>query len=314
MIAPLDKTTTSALGPRPGVALSALGGAVPPPWVDLPWRIMAPVDALALEQIEAGALVVVNHSGGKDSQAMLIKLRAMVPPQQLLVIHAHLAEVEWPQTEEWARYSARGLDFVTVQAGKTFLGMVESRGQWPSPKYRQCTSDLKRGPIEKAIRAWIRTHGLSGVVINAMGMRGEESCNRSKLWPWQENHGMATARGAVRRWFDWLPVHHYSTDEVFAFIERAGERPHWAYGLGMSRLSCSFCIMSSKEDLKISAQYRPETYSKYLRLEKKIGKTIFIEERRGQGKGAPKEWLPVSLETAAGVKNRRHLPVLHSGR
>ena len=40
-----------------------------------------------------------------------------------------------------------------VRAGKTFLGMVEKRWMWPSARYRQCTSDLKRGPIEKFIRA-----------------------------------------------------------------------------------------------------------------------------------------------------------------
>ena len=45
---------------------------------------------------DGGALFVVNHSGGKDSQAMLIHLRQMgIPEDQMLIIHADLGEVEW---------------------------------------------------------------------------------------------------------------------------------------------------------------------------------------------------------------------------
>jgi len=44
--------------------------------------------------IDAGALVVVNHSGGKDSQAMMLELAARVPSSQLLVVHAPLGDVE----------------------------------------------------------------------------------------------------------------------------------------------------------------------------------------------------------------------------
>lgn len=38
------------------------------------------------ELIDAGALFVLNDSGGKDSQAMRIALRAVVPAAQQLVI------------------------------------------------------------------------------------------------------------------------------------------------------------------------------------------------------------------------------------
>ena len=50
--------------------------------------------------IERGALVAVNSSGGKDSQAMTILLSRIVPREQTIVIHAPLREVEWPGTME----------------------------------------------------------------------------------------------------------------------------------------------------------------------------------------------------------------------
>ena len=46
--------------------------------------------------ITAGALFVSNHSGGKDSQAMLINLLEVIPPKQLVVVHASLGAMEWP--------------------------------------------------------------------------------------------------------------------------------------------------------------------------------------------------------------------------
>lgn len=50
--------------------------------------------------IDRGALFVVNHSGGKDSQAMYIKLAALVPHDQLLVVHATLGDIEWQGVQE----------------------------------------------------------------------------------------------------------------------------------------------------------------------------------------------------------------------
>ncbi len=255
-------------------------------------------DEQAWAMVRRGALVVVNHSGGKDSQAMLLKVRALVPSEQILVVHAELPGVEWEGTEEHARTTSAGLAFVTCRAKKTLLGMVEARGQWPSPKYRQCTSDLKRGPIETVIRQWIKRHGLPGLVVNAMGMRAEESANRKKLSPWNTREGKQTKTGSVREWCDWLPVHSYLRADVFEAIKAAGQEPHWAYAAGMSRLSCCFCIMASQADLQTAARLKPELLATYAALEQKIGKTVFL------GKGN----VPVPIGEV--VRGRVSLPML----
>ena len=79
--------------------------------------------------IAEGALFVANHSGGKDSQAMLIKLLERVPRAQLLVIHASLGEAEWHGALEHAQQQAvdAGLPFLVARARKTFMEMVERR-------------------------------------------------------------------------------------------------------------------------------------------------------------------------------------------
>ena len=48
-------------------------------------------------------IFVCNHSGGKDSQDMYLGLREIIPSDRLIVIHAHLPEVEWTNTEESTR-------------------------------------------------------------------------------------------------------------------------------------------------------------------------------------------------------------------
>lgn len=76
--------------------------------------------------IGRGALFVVNHSGGKDSQAMLIELRSVIPAAQLLVIHADLPEVDWPGIREHIDATAAGLPIIVCRATKTFFEMVGS--------------------------------------------------------------------------------------------------------------------------------------------------------------------------------------------
>lgn len=54
-----------------------------------PQDINAQIDSL----IAAGALFVANHSGGKDSQAQLIRLLERVPAKQMIVVHASLGGI-----------------------------------------------------------------------------------------------------------------------------------------------------------------------------------------------------------------------------
>ena len=45
--------------------------------------------------VKQGALFVLNHSGGKDSQAQMIEVLKHVPARQILVVHATLGRFEW---------------------------------------------------------------------------------------------------------------------------------------------------------------------------------------------------------------------------
>ena len=225
--------------------------------------------------IERGALFVINDSGGKDSQVMKIELQKIIPTNQMLIAHAHLPEVEHPGTEEHAQKYSQGLTFKVVTARRTLLNMIRERGKFPSPVCKQCTSDLKRGPIEKVVRRHIKDNNLNGIVVNCMGMRAQESPPRAKLKPFKFNKRNSKAG---REWYDWLPIHDLELPQVWDTIKNAGQEPHPVYAKGMSRLSCCFCIMGSKSDLTLSAKLYPELYKTYVRLEKDLNFTMKTSE------------------------------------
>ena len=265
-----------------------------------------PVPPGCRDMIRAGALVAINHSGGKDSQCMMIRLAQLVPHEQLLVVHAPLGEVEWPGTIEHIRSTIPlEVPFILapVTSGKTLLDRIEDRRMFPSNSARWCTSDAKRSPIERELRRYLKAHPrFCGLVVSAMGMRAAESPARSKLVPWKRNSRNSKAG---REWFDWLPIHALETPDVFRIIREAGQAPHWAYAAGMSRVSCSFCILASRADLCRAAELRPDLYARYAALEQRIGHTLSPSRvPLPQLTGIPVEPARTSIPPARGIRDR----------
>ncbi len=233
-----------------------------------------PVPPACREMVRSGALVAVNHSAGKDSQAMTIVLSRIVPPAQLVAVHAPLGEMEWPGTVEHIEATLPGgvpLIFAPVASGRSLLDRVAERGMFPGIRQRWCTAEHKRGPIERELRRYLKAHPrFGGRLVNCLGLRRDESAARAKRLPWRRNERMSVAGREV---FDWLPIFQLSTDDVFRVIRRGGQSPHWIYR-HLSRCSCSFCIFSSPEDLRRAAALRPDLYRRYCETERRIGHTL----------------------------------------
>lgn len=230
------------------------------------------------ELIEQGALFIINHSGGKDSQAMTLLLEGIIPAKQAIVIHAELPEADWqgiPQHIQATKPQGWPLRFVAAE--KTFFDMVERRFEsrpevpsFPSPQHRQCTSDLKRGPIAKFVR-WVSKKRGMPIIVHCIGIRAEESSSRAKAVTWKQDKRESKAGRTV---YQWLPIHDLTETEVRQVVADAGQELHPAYAAGMSRLSCCFCIMSSKADLVTAAKMQPALYARYVELEQRTGYTM----------------------------------------
>jgi 3'-phosphoadenosine 5'-phosphosulfate sulfotransferase (PAPS reductase)/FAD synthetase len=145
---------------------------------------------------------------------------------------------------------------------------------WPSNKQRYCTSDHKRGPILRAITklgAEKRHLGRPLRILQCIGLRADESPARSKLAPFERN---ARASNSLRAVDDWLPIHAWTASQVWARIKASGVRHHYAYDLGMPRLSCVFCIFAPEAALLLAGKHNPELLAEYVAVEERIGHTF----------------------------------------
>ena len=125
-----------------------------------------PVPPRCREMIRAGALVVINTSGGKDSQAMTILVSRIVPAGQLVAVHAPLVEVEWDGVVPHIQATLPAgvpLVMAPVSSGKSLLDRIEERGRFPGIRQRFCTGDFKRTPIERELRRYLKLNPASAV-------------------------------------------------------------------------------------------------------------------------------------------------------
>ena len=144
--------------------------------------------------------------------------------------------------------------------------MVEHRGMFPSPAQRQCTSDLKRAPIQK----WIRNNVSNPLIINCMGLRAEESPSRAKKTALALDSMMTNGKREV---WTYLPIHHWTETEVRAYLAERDLPLHPVYQY-LNRFSCQVCIYMTRRDLLAVKENNPSAFQKIAALERKIGFTM----------------------------------------
>lgn len=255
-------------------------------------------------------VVVVNSSGGKDSQAMLDyvveKARSeSYPLGNVVVVHADLGRVEWAGTAELAerQAAAYGLRFIKVARPQgDLLEEIEKRGMFPSSTTRYCTAHHKRGQIHKVFTALVKERKeelwhwpkYRVRILNCMGMRAAESPARAKKETLKVDERASNGKREVT---DWLPIHEWSLAEVWRRIKASGVEYHPIYDAGMPRVSCCFCVLASKSALVRAAQLNPELAAEYADVEERIGHTFqngrsmaqIIEEAEKTGDSEPVE-------------------------
>lgn len=141
---------------------------------------------------------------------------------------------------------------------------------WPSARARYCTSDHKRAVARKFITELVAELGELGRparVLNCMGHRGEESTSRRRKPAFARDDAASSGRRTVDTW---LPIQQWTKTQVWQDIHDSGVPYHPAYDQGMSRLSCSLCVLASRADLVRGAQLRPDLAREYADLEAEI--------------------------------------------
>lgn len=222
--------------------------------------------------LSANAAVAVGVSGGQDSQACLLAvhehLNSIGHTGPRICVHADLGRVEWrqslPKCQEMADFL--GWELLVVRRGKgDMMDRWLSRWQnnvsryqnlecvqmilpWSTASMRFCTSEAKVQIIARALKKRFANQD----VINVVGVRREESANRAKQ-PVSKPDSNIVTRG--KEGASWNAIIDMKRAEVIPFIESYGLARHEAYTTyGMTRVSCTMCVLASAGDLMSSTQ------------------------------------------------------------
>lgn len=231
-------------------------------------------------------IILINTSGGKDSQVMIHTVAALAEQQgvtdRLVAVHADLGRVEWEGTRELAerqvaQYGIR-FEVVTRTDGADLLTLIERRGMWPSSSARYCTSDSKRAPIRRLMTALAKEHRDNGGegqcrILNCMGLRAAESSARAKKVAYE--HDASASTKTTRHVDNWLPVFDWSDNDVWECINTNSLEYHYAYDLeGVTRLSCVMCVLAGDAQVRAGITHNPALAFEYAAVEQRMGHTF----------------------------------------
>lgn len=210
-------------------------------------------------------------SGGKDSTRLLLWAihESGYPIKQVRFSFADTGN-EAPETYEYIQMLNRyisGLGYYpieTIHPVRDFYELVVHKRIFPSAKRRFCTTELKLEPMRKHVFAMEQQYGY---VMLHSGVRAAESADRALL---KELDIDSYTGLPVRR-----PLLHMSINDVWDGLAYYGIPPNPLYALGMSRVGCFPCCMSSKSEMRAIKLHRPAR-AVFLR-----NKEIEVNERLG---------------------------------
>lgn len=196
------------------------------------------------------------------------------PLEKIVVSHQDLGVVEWFGTKELVKKQANLFGLKTYYSTRrnkngieeNLLEYAERRGKWPSSAQRWCTSDFKRGPGSRVV-TMLTKHLKKSNVLYVFGFRRQESPSRKKKETLSINKGLTTKKRLVHVF---NPILEMIEKTVWRIIKLFNLPYHFAYDLGMPRLSCCFCIYSPFEALVLAGWHNYELLEEYVRIEKKI--------------------------------------------
>lgn len=206
-----------------------------------------------------GRRVIASVSGGKDSAAMSLWLT-----EQGIEHDRVFADTGWehPDTIAYLRGPlTKALGPIhEIRGPRQMEELILHKGMFPSRVRRFCTQELKVFPLAKFVKS--RSSELDTEVVNAVGIRAEESEARSKVpeWEWQETFECEV----------WRPLLRWTLDDVVAIHKRHGLSPNPLYLRGASRVGCWPCIYARKEEIRFVAQSDPERISLIRDLEARV--------------------------------------------
>lgn len=181
----------------------------------------------------AGRRVVASVSGGKDSAALSLWLTEVGIEHDRVFL-----DTGWenPATYEYLRGPLAAAIGPIVEVGSEGMqALVRRKKMFPSGRFQFCTTELKIKPFVAY------TESLDYDVVNAIGIRGEESRDRAAMAEWEQGDGLPFET--------WRPLLGWTLADVVAIHRRHGLIPNPLYLDGYPRVGCWPCVRSDQETL-----------------------------------------------------------------
>lgn len=287
------------------------------------------VDFETAEILALNGICAAGASGGKDSAALSIVLdkflREINFKGEKILIHSDLGKIEHADSlPACMRLSEKiGWELVVVKPRIDMIGRWYQRHQantdryidlscvkmitpWSSSSLRFCSSEMKVAPIT----SYLKKRFPGQAILNAVGIRGEESPQRKKQ-PASKINKLLTVKTIGTYGRDWFAIRDYMVEDVWLVQRRENFCGHEGYDKnGNSRISCSCCVLANKAEIlaSLNDERNHEAYRAIVKLE--IISTYSFSQSFYAGDVAP--WLldaPMldNLQQAKEIAGRRIL-------
>jgi len=139
-----------------------------------------------------------------------------------------------------------------ISGPRKMAELVRHKGVFPSRLRRFCTQHLKVAPMIEYLDG-------RGDVVNAVGIRRDESKARSRMgwWEWSTGFDAET----------WRPILDWDEQDVIDIHHRHGLAPNPLYLLGAQRVGCWPCIYARKAEIRLIADIDPGRIDQIRELE-----------------------------------------------
>lgn len=210
---------------------------------------------------------LMSVSGGKDSTITWAWMEKHYSKKGEIV--PYFCDTGWEHdlTYEYLDYleSHFGKKIIRIKSDKYdgFEDMCVKRKMFPSRTKRFCTQELKTFPARKFIKMWIEK-GFS--VVNVVGVRQEESKNRSGEQKWKttflfdpNKKSKRPYRKAKKMCVTTLqPIYDWTVNEVYGYHKNNGIKMNPLYFMGYSRVGCFPCIQAKAAEIGMVGEDRTE--------------------------------------------------------
>jgi len=244
--------------------------------------------------------IIVQYSGGKDSQASLLWAVEKYGAKNII---AQFSNTKWesPITYKHLRDTCKnlGVKLIELTSKKYPNGMVElaeKKKRFPASKSRFCTSELKVIPFID----WLLDEVKDNVLI-IQGIRKQESVARSVMSedcrffkyylvpfkydkngkPKYHTYRKKEILQFIKKYDDSIfrPFFNSTGQEVIDFIYSQSQKPNPLYKMGLSRVGCFPCIMAKQNEVKQILKRFPDRIKEIDKIEKTLNTTFFTSNK-----------------------------------